>query len=712
MPNALTAEKSPYLLQHAHNPVEWLPWGERAFARARETDRLIFLSIGYSTCHWCHVMERESFESESIAAVMNEHFVCIKVDREERPDVDATYMAFVVATTGHGGWPMSVWLTPELRPIYGGTYYPPVDSPGRAGFPTVLRRVAEAWAANKEEIRRGSEKAIELIAAAHPTPEPVEALPGEKTFVTAFDQLARAYDPDLGGFGRAPKFPRASLFVLLTRLAARFGSESQRGQRCRHMLGHTLAAMAQGGMHDHLGGGFHRYSVDAYWHVPHFEKMLYDQAQLAVSYLEAWQLTGDPLFQTVALGTLDYVLRDLADALGGFHSAEDADSLLEPGGHEKAEGGFFTWTEEEIRRRLPPHLADFVCWYYWIKPEGNARPESDPLGELKGRNTLFVAHDVGEAAIHFAVTREQIAEWLREAHAALFAAREERPRPHKDDKIIAAWNGLIISAFARAAAVWGRTEDARAARHALAFIRNNLFDPSTAALRRSYREGPGSAPGFAADYAFLIQACLDAYEALGDVAHLEWALALQGTFDRDFWNPNLRGYVLAPHGQSDTLVPLVEHQDGAEPSANSVAALNLLRLSVMLDRRDWQEKAEVILRGAGALLEKHPFAVPFLTAALEFAHAPPQQIVITGGTGHAEMLAAVHREFHPHRVILHADGAAGQALLAASVPALGLLKPVDGMATAYRCENFTCQAPTTDPAALGNRAEESRQGET
>jgi uncharacterized protein YyaL (SSP411 family) len=700
MPNSLASETSPYLLQHAGNPVDWMPWGEAAFAKARAGEKLIFLSIGYSTCHWCHVMERESFENEATAALMNEHFVCIKVDREERPDLDATYMMFVMATTGHGGWPMSVWLTPELLPVYGGTYYPPEDRSGRAGFPTVLRRVAKAWDEQRDDIRAGAAKALELISTAHHPRGRAEALPGEDVFVAAFEQSARAYDPDFGGFGAPPKFPRASLFLLLARLASRFGAGSQRGQRCGHMLAHTLAAMAQGGLHDHLGGGFHRYSVDGYWHVPHFEKMLYDQAQLAVNYLEAWQLTGDPLFRGVAERTLDYVRRDLTDPDGGFHSAEDADSLPEAGAAEKVEGGFYTWTRDEIERRLRPELARFFIWFYWIKPDGNARPESDPLGELKGRNTLFVAHDVGEAAIHFAVTREQIIEWIVEAHAELLKARSERPRPHKDDKIVTAWNGLMISAFVRAAAAWGRNGDRESAWRALGFARQSLFDADTGTLRRSWRHGPGPAPGFAADYAFLIQACLDGYEAMGEVSWLEWAVALQTTFDRDFWDDGRGGYVTAPHGLTDTLVPVVEYPDGAEPAANSVAALNLLRLAAMLDHRIWRERAETLLLSLGEVLKENPYGVPCLAVALDFALAAPQQVVITGGAGHAAMLAAVHHGFRPHRVVLHADGGRGQDFLAGHVPAIGAMKPIDGKATAYVCRDFTCHEPVTDPAAF------------
>ncbi|MGI8602623.1 MAG: thioredoxin domain-containing protein [Verrucomicrobiales bacterium] len=704
MANALAQEKSPYLLQHAHNPVDWMPWGEAAFERARREDKLIFLSIGYSTCHWCHVMERESFESDSIAALMNEHFVNIKVDREERPDVDATYMAFVNATTGHGGWPMSVWLTPELRPIYGGTYYPPDDRAGRTGFPTLLRRLAEVWRNERGNVIAGSERAIDMIKAMHEVPEPTPALPSDDVFAGAFDQLARTYDPNLGGFGRAPKFPRAALYLLLARLHRRFGgASSQRGQRCLRMLNFTLSAMAQGGIHDHLGGGFHRYAVDAYWHVPHFEKMLYDQAQLAVNYIEAWQLTDDPLFRDTAEGIFSYVLRDLTDPLGGFYSAEDADSLINEGDAEKAEGGFYTWTHEEVHRLLSADLAQFFCLYYWVKSEGNARPESDPLGELEGRNTLFVAQSVEEVAKELQKSAEEVRAMDKAARELLFAARQERPRPHKDDKIIVAWNGLMISAFAKGAAAFARADYVDAARRALRFIHDHLFDETEGTLRRSFREGASEVPGFADDYAFLIQACLDLYEAAGDAEWLRWAVRLQERMDELFWDATQHGYVLTARGQKDTLVALKQTHDGAEPSPNSIAAGNLLRLAAMLDSGIFRERAELLLRSVGEMLAKHPFGMPCMVAALDFARGTPAQIVLTQGENESALRAAVHRHFMPDKVVLAADGGVGQIFLSDHVPTISGMKPIDGKAAAFICQNFTCEAPDTDPDELARR---------
>ncbi len=695
MPNALASEKSPYLLQHAHNPVDWLPWGAEAFARARAEDKMVFLSIGYSTCHWCHVMEHESFENEAIAAQLNADFISVKVDREERPDVDATFMAFVVATTGHGGWPMSVWLTPAGEPVYGGTYFPPQDRTGRAGFPTILRRLAEVWKNDRDQVTTGAARAMAAMRGAEEAATLAATVPGEAVFSTAFDQLSRTYDPDLGGFGRAPKFPRPSLFLLLERLARRLGPESPEGKRCRHMADHTLACMALGGLQDQIGGGFHRYSVDAYWHVPHFEKMLYDQAQLAVAYAEAWQAGGNPLFRRTCEDILAYVQRDLTDAAGGFHSAEDADSLLSAAAREKVEGGFYTWALDEVGAWLTAEEAKFFTWYYWVTEEGNARPESDPLGELTGRNTLFVAHSVDEAVAEFGRTPEEIRELIRLTRDKLFAVREARPRPHKDDKVITAWNGLMISAFSRAAAVLDRADLLEPARRALGFLKREAWHAADGTLRRSWRQGAGPVRGFADDYAFLIQGCLDFYEAAGEIEWLQWGIALQEKMDALFWQAARSAYVMGAGDDVIALAPNSEIHDGAEPAAGSVAAMNLLRLAAMLDRRDFCERAEEILRATSVELGRHPFGVPCLAAALDFALAAPVQIVITAGTGNAALRAAAHAAPLASRVILHADGGDGQMFLAGFSPPLALMKPAGRTAVAYVCHHFSCQPPVT-----------------
>src|SRR4051812_27615853 len=496
MPNRLAREKSPYLLQHAENPVEWFPWGEEAFAKARQENKSIFLSIGYSTCHWCHVMAHESFESAEVAAVMNREFVNIKVDREERPDVDRVYMTFVQATTGGGGWPMSVWLTPELKPFVGGTYFPPEDRWGQPGFTKVLERIAAAWKQDREKI---SEQGTQIIAALEQSAgtgigDP-EAKLGRKTLDAAYQQISRSYDAHEGGFGVAPKFPRPVTLNFLTRVYAR-KPESDSGSHALEMTLFTLRKMAAGGMHDHVGGGFHRYSVDAYWHVPHFEKMLYDQAQLAVAYLEAFQVSGEPLFEEVARDILDYVRRDMTAREGGFFSAEDADSVVpvasvsdrresDNGGGDdghrpplqeskKAEGAFYVWDKKEIDAALGA-AADVFNFNYTVKAEGNVHAGGDPHGEFTGKNILIALGSIAATAKHFGKDEAEVGESLARSRETLLALRTKRPRPHLDDKIISAWNGLMISAFARGAQIFGDRVYREVATRAAKFLRAGLY---------------------------------------------------------------------------------------------------------------------------------------------------------------------------------------------------------------------------------------------
>src|SRR5882724_4072350 len=441
--NRLAHEKSPYLLQHAHNPVDWYPWGEEAFAKARRENKPIFLSIGYSTCHWCHVMAHESFENEEVAAIMNRKFVNIKVDREERPDVDRVYMTFVQATTGGGGWPMSVWLTPDLKPFVGGTYFPPEDRYGQPGFKKVLERVATAWKENHDEI---VEQGGQIVAALRES-QLVGIGEGKidvAILETAYKQLDRSYDPKEGGFGNAPKFPRPVALNFLTRFYAR-DPKSDAGKHALEIALFTLRKMAAGGMHDHIGGGFHRCSVDRYSHVPHFEKMLYDQAQLAVAYLDAFQITRDRQYESVARDILDYVARDMTSKEGGFFSAEDADSPvvgIDDPGHKTAEGAFYVWTKKEIDDALG-EAAEIFDFHYGVQAHGNAPEGSDPHDEFRGKNILIERHTIAETAQHFKKSEAEIAKVLAQSRQKLFAIRAQRPRPHLDDKIIAAWNGLM-----------------------------------------------------------------------------------------------------------------------------------------------------------------------------------------------------------------------------------------------------------------------------
>jgi uncharacterized protein len=467
--NSLIHEKSPYLLQHAHNPVDWRAWGEDAFRKAREEDKPIFLSVGYSTCHWCHVMERESFEDERIAEVLNRWFVPIKVDREERPDVDRVYMLFVQASTGSGGWPMSVFLTPELEPFFGGTYFPPERRYGHPGFGEILERVARTWRVDRAGVSESASDMVRQLRE-HSAFAPSAPAASDATLDSAFRAFRRSFDSRHGGFGGAPKFPRVSVHDCLLRHYARTGNPE-----ARDMVLATLDRMARGGIHDHLGGGFHRYSVDDRWHVPHFEKMLYDQAQIAVSYLEAFQVSGDASYADVARRTLDYVLRDMTAPEGGFYSAEDADSVIDAADPaRKGEGAYYVWTAAWIERIVGQPAAEWFAWQYGVEPKGNV--PDDPHGEFAGKNILYVAHLEGETAQHFGRPAEEVRQALGEARAKLLEARAGRVRPHLDDKVLAAWNGLMISAFARGAQVLGEERYLAAARRAAEFLLTRMFD--------------------------------------------------------------------------------------------------------------------------------------------------------------------------------------------------------------------------------------------
>ena len=689
--NRLAEEKSPYLLQHKHNPVDWQPWGEAAFADAKNLNKPVFLSIGYSTCHWCHVMAHESFENPAIAKLMNENFVNIKVDREERPDVDRLYMAFVQATTGGGGWPMSVWLTPEGRPFYGGTYFPPDNRYGRAGFPNVISGIARLWREDRERVEGEAARVMEALAEAGQGGESAQFNADEAPLLRGFESFSRSFDEEHGGFGGAPKFPRPSVVNFLLRFATRAtGDEANRAEFIALL---TLRKMAAGGMRDHLGGGFHRYSVDEYWHVPHFEKMLYDQAQLAVSFSEAWQLTHEDFFANVAREILGYVLRDMTHPEGGFFSAEDADSLLSHGVPEHAEGAFYVWTRREIIEALGADEARVFCRHYGVEEVGNAPAGSDPHGEFMGKNILLERQDLSTTARILDLREEDVSDSLAASRAKLFELRARRPRPHLDDKILTGWNGLMISAFAKTGAALRESRFAEAATKAANFLRTNLTDSGQ--LLRSWRGEPGSIAGFAEDYAFLIQGLLDLYEATWDAGWLKWASELQERQNALFWDEPRGGYFSSTAG--DPLVPLrlKEDYDGAEPSANSISALNLLRFARMLHDGASETRARQILAASRQALDRVPTAVPQMLVALDLALSPPAQAVVAGAREVGDVKiwnARLHQEFQPRRALLLADG---NPFLAEKVPALASMKPLNGQAALYLCENFACQAPQT-----------------
>jgi len=699
--NRLAKEKSPYLLQHQHNPVDWYPWGPEAFAKAKAEGKPIFLSVGYSTCHWCHVMAHESFENAATAKLMNALFVCVKVDREERPDVDRVYMTYVQATTGGGGWPMSVFLTPDLKPFFGGTYFPPADRGGRPGFPTVLQRLSDAWKNDHEQVVEAATGAMKALGEYTAAGASKSEAAGKGALAAGFNQLTRSFDDELGGFGNAPKFPRPVALNFLLRIYAREGAQTKDGKAALGITLHTLQKMAAGGMHDHLGGGFHRYSVDRFWHVPHFEKMLYDQAQLACSYLEAFQITRDPAHEKVARDILDYVRRDMTDKGGGFYSAEDADSLVAHGQPEHSEGAFYVWKKAEIDAALGADAAKIFNRVYGVETGGNAPDGSDPMEEFKGANILIQRLSLAEAAKHFKKPEAEIAASLAASRRKLLDLRVQRPRPHLDDKIITSWNGLMISAFARGAQVLDDPAYLAAAQKAASFLRAELWKKG--ALLRSYRQGASEVAGFCDDYAALIQGLLDLYEADFDTAWLQWALELQAKQDALFGDAEHGGYFSVEKDAPHILLRMKEDYDGAEPSPNSVAALNLLRLAQLTDRKEFRDRAEKTLAAFAEQLTKTPTALPQMLVALDAALAKPRQIVIAGPRDAAAtraLLRETHAHFIPNKLVLLADGGAGQQWLGERLEFVKTVRPIDGQPAAYVCENFVCQLPTSDVAKL------------
>ncbi|MDQ6623354.1 MAG: thioredoxin domain-containing protein [Verrucomicrobiota bacterium] len=697
--NRLIHEKSPYLLQHAHNPVDWYPWGPEAFAKARKENKPIFLSIGYSTCHWCHVMEHESFENPEIAKLLNDNFVSIKVDREERPDIDQVYMTFVQATTGSGGWPLNVWLTPDLKPFAGGTYFPPNDREGLPGLKSVLPKIAMAWKNDRAKIVNSSDKILAALRDATAKSSGADKL-SEGVREKAYQEFASQYDDKLGGFGEAPKFPRPVTFNFLYDYYAT-SPDSKEGKHALEMTLFTLRKMAEGGIHDQLGGGFHRYSTDKFWHVPHFEKMLYDQAQLAVAYLDAFQITHEPIFEKTARDILDYVRRDITSSEGGFYSAEDADSLLQAGKPEHAEGAFYVWTKAEIDQLLSPQQARVFDDFYGVEPKGNA-PE-DPQGEFKNKNILIQRRTIAEAAKKFGLTNERVEQLLAESRQTLLAARAKRPRPQRDDKIVTAWNGLMISAYAHGYQVLGDPAYLAAANKAADFLKTKLFQAESGTLARSYREGASEVKGFASDYAFLVQGLLDLYETSFDVGRLQWALDLQKREDALFHDPKAGGYFLTSGQDNNVLLRMKEADDSAEPSANSVTALNLLRIGYMLDQTADRKEGEETLHAFAPQLEQTPTSMPQMLVALSWSRVKPKQVVIAGKPDAPDtvaMLRTVRSHFVPHKILILADGGAGQKFFAERVEFMKSVNQIDGQATAYVCENFVCQLPTTKVQAL------------
>ncbi|MCI0490254.1 MAG: thioredoxin domain-containing protein [Blastocatellia bacterium] len=693
--NRLINEKSPYLLQHAHNPVDWYPWGQEAFARARKENKLIFLSIGYSTCYWCHVMERQVFENEELAGLMNKYFVSIKVDREERPDVDRVYMSALQAMTGGGGWPMSMFLTPDLKPFYGATYIPP-DS-----FQNIIVRMNEIWTNTPENIRLSSERITDYLKQQTVTDRSIVEL--EKSILAkGFEQFRRSYDRQYAGFGQGPKFPRPVTFNFLLRYYSRFGE-----QEALQMTLATLRKMAESGMYDHIGGGFHRYSVDGQWRVPHFEKMLYDQAQLVSSYLDAYQITHDEFYASVARDTLTYVLRDMTYKDGGFYSAEDAESALDANKlDEKEEGAFYVWTRDETSRALGKERAAVFNYVYGVQAGGNAL--ADPHQVFVGKNILYTAHSVDEAAKYLKKPPEAIKKLLAESRAKLFAERAKRPRPHLDDKILVSWNGLMISALARAYQVLEDPAYLQAAGAGADFILGRLYDAKAKQLLRRYRAGEARYEANLEDYAFFTMGLLDLYEAALDKRWLKQAIELTDRQNSLFYDEKSGGFFDTSGKDDSLLFRTKEDYDAAEPAGNSIAVWNLLRLAQMTDNKQWRAMADRTLALLSGRLKEVPQALPQMLVALDFHLDKPKQIIIAGNPQKEDtrnMLREVHKRYTPNKIILLADGGDGQQFLSHYIPFIKSISMIEGKATVYICENYACKLPTADLSVMAELLE-------
>jgi len=700
--NRLIREPSPYLQQHAHNPVDWYPWGPEAFEKARRERKPILLSVGYSTCHWCHVMEEESFEDEEIAAYLNQHYVAVKVDREQRPDVDSVYMTAVQIMHGSGGWPMTVWLTPELQPFYGGTYFPARSGERgiQLGFLELLQRLQSAWTTDPA---RASDAAADVVERMQTSAGGAGALPDATPLRAAYAESVTTFDETHGGFGRAPKFPRTSQLELLMRYARRTGDP-----KARAMVETTLERMAAGGIHDQLGGGFHRYATDAAWLVPHFEKMLYDNALAAIAYLEAYQLTGRADFAEVARRTLDYVRREMTDIGGGFFSATDADS-------EGEEGTFFVWTPAQMEATLDARRGGCTgCAGHAVTAEARDAGVAaaklavaywgvTPAGNFEGKNVLHVPRPLSEVAAAEGLDDVTAVAMLESTRARLYRARAKRVAPLTDRKILPSWNGLMISALARGAVVLHQPAYATAAARAADFVLTTMRQDGR--LRRSALGGEVSGDGYVDDYAYMIAGLLDLYEATGAQRWLADAIALQAVLDARFADP-AGGYFTTADDQEQLLVRDKPDYDGALPAANSVAARNLLRLYELTTDDRYRKAADATLQAFTATMTRTPGAVPSLLTALDFRLDLPKEIVVVtppGGAGGAELLARVHEPFVPNKVVIQVEEGPQQDALAAVVPLVAEKKALGGKATAYVCERGVCQLPTTDPDELARQ---------
>ncbi|HWE39703.1 MAG TPA: thioredoxin domain-containing protein [Isosphaeraceae bacterium] len=683
--NRLAGETSPYLLQHRHNPVDWYPWGDEAFARAKAEDRPVFLSVGYSACHWCHVMERESFESPEVAALMNEHFINIKVDREERPDVDQIYMNAVQALSGHGGWPMSVFLTPDARPFFGGTYYPPADRHGMPGFPRVLVSVAKAWRERRDEIAESAAQLTEGLRQLGEVPR-AEGDLDVKVLDRAAHKLISSLDPVHGGFGRAPKFPHAMDLRVLLRHHARTGDTQS-----LHAVRHTLDMMARGGIYDHLGGGFARYSTDDRWLVPHFEKMLYDNALLTSVYLETYQATGDRSYADVARATLDYVLDRMTGPEGGFDSTEDADS-------EGVEGKYYVWSLAEVRDVLGRERSEAFAYVYDVTEPGN----------WEHQNILHLPKPIAQAAKLLNRDEAGLRADLAEDRAKLLAARDRRVPPGKDTKMLTSWNGLMIAAMAEASRVLDDPRYLDAARRAAGFLLDTLRTPD-GRLLHTYKDGQAKINGFLDDYANLVDALTRLFEAGGEPRWIETALGLAEVLLSDFRDEDSGGFFYTGAGHESLIARPADLYDNATPSGAAMAATALLRLAALTGREALADAGRATLSALGAILSQAPMAAGQALIALDFSLATPREFAVVAGSDPAEfaaVLATISSRFLPHKVVAPSLPE-HVATLSPLVPLVANRPALDSLVTTYICEHFACSAPVVGvegvESALGPR---------
>ena len=681
--NRLINESSPYLLQHATNPVDWYPWGKDAFEKARKEDKPIFLSIGYSTCHWCHVMEHESFADEEVAALLNQYFVSVKVDREERPDIDQVYMAVTQTITGQGGWPNNVFLTPDKKPFFAGTYFPKQTRWGINGLMELLPKIAAIWQNDRENVLKSAEQITNLLVN-RTTSSPGDAF-DQSILDKARNQLADIYDPQYGGFGQAPKFPTPHILTFLLR---RY--HHNKDTQALAMVENTLTRMRLGGIHDHIGFGFHRYSTDGQWLVPHFEKMLYDQALLAMAYTEAYQATGKEFYARTVKEILTYILRDMTSNEGGFYSAEDADS-------EGVEGKFYLWTLPQIQKILGKKEAEIFKKIYNLETKGNfITPEAT---ETAGSNILHLKNELPFIAGKLGVSEKQLQRRMEKNRETLFKERKKRVPPFKDDKILTDWNGLMIASLAKAGLVLEEPRYTSAAVRAADFLMLKLQDKNRRLVKR-YRKGIGGLPAHLDDYAFVVWGFLELYEATLEVIYLQEAIRLNDQLLKHFWDQQGGGLFMTADDSEKLLIRNKKIFDGAIPSGNAVAALNLLRLGHMTGRENYLKKAEEISRAFSESVNRYPPGHAHLMMALDYALNPSYEVVIVGRPAAKDtraMLTALRRPFLPNKVVLlrPADKKAAAEIIRMA-PYTEFMVPKDGRATAYVCSNFVCKLPTTD----------------